>query len=283
MSRVGIITDSICGLSADLINKHDIRVAPMGINVNGKSYKDMVDIMPADIFKLFTDMKSPGTTNAATPGDFLRIYDYFSKSTKQMIYIGMSKTLSATFNIAQQTRKMYIDDHPGTEIEIVDTKNCIGAVGFIVLEAAKTSEAGGDLSDVIETVQNMIPRVKYFSLLDTLQFLIKIGRVPKSAASGETLNLRPIIGCTDLSGQIQNFPPAQAQKALEQMMALAEKYIEKSKPVHAMVHYAERLDEAEQLKILVQSRFAPVELYMTEYTPAAICSTGNITGMSLYT
>jgi fatty acid-binding protein DegV len=48
MSRAGIITDSVHGLPPDLIQRYDIRVAPMGVNIQGKGYWDMVNITPAE-------------------------------------------------------------------------------------------------------------------------------------------------------------------------------------------------------------------------------------------
>lgn len=282
MAKAGIITDSIHGLPPELIRKHDIRIAPMGVIIQNKPYRDMIDITSAQFYPLFKAAKTPSTTNAATPGDFLGIYNSLAEITDSMVYIGVSKALTATYSVAQQTREMFLANHPGVKIEILDSKNCMGALGFLILEAAKAAEAGKSLPEIVKTVQEMIPRVKYLSVLDTLRYLLKIGRIPKSAASEEKLRFRPVIGMTNNSGLMENFPPVEVDQALEKLVELAQKFIDPAKPVHMIVHHSEYTDEADQLKELVIKRFKPVEIYVAEYSPAALSSTGLMTGLSFY-
>jgi DegV family protein with EDD domain len=283
MSKVGILTDSIHGLSPELIEQYDIRVAPMCVNIDNKGYRDGVDIKPQDFYKLFKQMESPGTTSAATPGDFLSIFKSLSGVTDSMVYIGVSGILTATFNVAQQTRNMFVEDHPDIKIELIDSKNCMGALGFLVLEAARSAEAGKSLPEITAMVQNMMPRVKYVSVLDTLRYLIKIGRISRTVASEEKLKFRPLIGMTDNSGKMENFPAAEISRALEKLIELAQQHITPGKPLHAIVHHSEYTEEAEELKEMIISKFNPIEFYMTEYSPAALLSTGLMTGLSFYT
>lgn len=282
MSRVGIITDSIHGLSPELIKEHDIRIAPMGVIMNNKPYRDTVDITAAQFYPLFKEAKMPSSTNAATPGDFLSIYASLSKITNSMVYIGVARALTATFAVAQQTREMFLDDHPKTKIELVDSKNCEGALGFLILEAARASEAGKSLSQIIDVVQILIPRVKYLSVLDTLRYLLRIGRITKSAASEEKLKFRPVIGMTNGSGTMETFPSVAVGQELEKLIEMADKLLVPGKPVHAMIHHSEYIEEAEELKKMVFAKFKPVELYITEYSPAALSSTGLMTGLAFY-
>jgi DegV family protein with EDD domain len=282
MSRVGIITDSIHGLSPELIKQHDIRIAPMGVIVNNKAYRDTFDITAEQFYPLFKQTKLPSSTNAATPGDFLSIFTSLSEITDSMVYIGVSKPLTATFKVAQQVREMFLNDHPKFKIELIDSKNCMGALGFMVLEAARVSRSGKSMSQVVEIVQNMMPRVKYLSVLDTLRYLLKIGRIPQSAASEEKLKFRPVIGMTNNSGLMETFPPVAVGEELEKLVDMAEKLIIPGHPVHAIVHYSEYRDEAENLKRLFTAKFNPVELYITEFSPAALSSTGLMTGLAFY-
>ena len=282
MSKVGIITDSIHGLPDEIIKRYNIQIAPMGVIINNKAYRDTFDITSKQFYALFKEARTPSTTNAATPGDFLNIYLTLSKVTDSMVYIGVSKALTATYNVAQQTRELFIADHAGLKIELVDSKNCMGALGFLVLEAAKAAESGKSLAEILKTIGDMIPRVKYLSILDTLRYLIKIGRLPKTAASEEKLRFRPVIGMTNNSGVMENFPPVEVEQAVEKLVELAGKYIDSDRPVHAIIHHSEYLEEAEQLKQMVISRFNPVEIYLSEYSPAALSSTGLMTGISFY-
>ncbi len=282
MAKVGILTDSIHGLSPELIKKYDIRVAPMGVIIGGKAYRDTIDITAAQFYPLFKEAKAPCSTNAATPGDFLNTYDALYKDTDRILYVGVSAALTATFKIAEQTRKMFMTEHPEVKIELIDSKNCMGAVGLLAIEAARAAEAGKSLPEIISTVQALVPRVKYLSILDTLRYLLKIGRIPKSAASEEKLQYRPVIGMTNNSGTMESFPAVPTAQAVEKLVEMAEKLITPGRPVHVIVHHSDNVEEGERLKELVTTRIKPVEIYLTEYSPAALTSTGLMSGLALY-
>jgi uncharacterized protein len=281
-NSAGIVTDSIHGLPPELIREYNIQVAPMGVNVNNKGYRDMVDIQPADMYKLLTTMKTPGTTNAASPGDFLKIYNDLAQNTSGILYIGVSKILSATFNIALQARGMCLADHPEVRIELLDSKNCMGGLGFQVLEAALSVLSGKSLDEVIATAQGMMPRVKYFSVLNTLEGLVKIGRMPASVLNNKTSNLRPVICMAGDSGNVQNMTPVPTAQALEKLMDMVGGQIQPDKPVHVIFHYSENRPEAEELKRLFTAKYKCIETYMSEYSPAALCSTGLMSGLAFY-
>ncbi len=282
MSKVGIITDSIHGLSPELIQQYDIRVAPMGVVIDNKAYRDTLDITSSQFYPLFKEARTPCSTTAAVPGDFLSIYRDLAGVTDSMIYIGVSKAVTATYSVAQQTREIFQEERPEVKIELIDSKTGMGALGFLVLEAARAAEKGKSLPEIIDLIQNLMLRVKYLSVLDTIRYLVKIGRVPKSAVTEEKLRYRPMIGFVNGSGQVENFSPVDIDNALDKLIQQAEKYIEPGKPVHAIIHHSEYIDEAEALKEKIISRFNPVELYVTEYSPAALASTGLMTGLSFY-
>lgn len=282
MAGIGIVTDSIHGLPPELIRQYGIRVAAMGVVIDNKGYRDMVDITPAGFYKMLKEMKSPGSTSTPAPGDFLNIYESLARETDSIIYIGVSRALSATFDVASQAREMFLNDHAGVKIELIDSKNCLGALGFLLLAAARASEAGKSLPETVDIIRGMVPRVKYLAALDTLEGLVRIGRLPKSAVNDATKNLRSIIGMTDGSGTVQNITAVPRQQVPEKLLEQADKLLEPGKPLHAMVHYTQFLEEAEELKKMVNARYDCVEFHMSEYSPAALCSTGLMTGISFY-
>ena len=58
MAKVGIVTDSINCLSDEIIKEHDIRVAPYRLIMDGKDYRDKIDITPAEFWKMFGSLKA---------------------------------------------------------------------------------------------------------------------------------------------------------------------------------------------------------------------------------
>lgn len=48
--RIKITADSTCDLSPELIRANDIEIFPLFVNKGDESFRDCVDIQPADIF-----------------------------------------------------------------------------------------------------------------------------------------------------------------------------------------------------------------------------------------
>ena len=195
MSKVKIVTDSTNCLTPELIKEYDIRVAPVGMIIDGQYYRDNVDITLAEFWSIFPDLKEQPTTSAVNPGDFLKIFTELSESTNSIVCILVSKVLSATQESAYQARRLIRPEHPGLNIQIVDSKTSAGAMGFVVLETARAAQQNKSVAEVVEVAQDMISRVFYLTTLDTLKYLVKIGRAPKHVSNfGEIFQVKPIIG-----------------------------------------------------------------------------------------
>ncbi|MEW6142035.1 MAG: DegV family protein [Chloroflexota bacterium] len=284
MSKVAIVTDSTSCMPPELLKEYDIRVVPVGMVMNGRVYRDMVDITAAEFWKIFPDIKEQPTTTAGNPGDFVTVFGELAKATDNIVCILVSKALTATFESAYLARKLVKADHPDVNIHIIDSRTSAGALGFIVLEAAKTARAGKPVGEVLKVVDDMTSRVIYVAALDTLKYLINIGRAPKNANIGEMLNVKPIIGFVDDGGLIEVVGRVGGkEKALNKMVDMVKKYVDIKNPLHVIVHYSNRPEEGEQLKQLVASRYKCAELLFTEYTPVMCSATGPMVGMGFYT
>jgi DegV family protein with EDD domain len=253
--------------------------------IDGKPYRDLIDITPDQFWKIFMDLKESPSTSAGNPGDFLEAYVECGKNGNDMVCILVSKVLTATFESAFQARKMARTQRPEFNIEIVDSRTSAGALGFVVLEAARAAQEGKNLEEVLEVVQDMISRVIYVSAVDTLKYMIKIGRAPRNSAGlGEILQVKPIIGFVDDTGFTEVITRVRGkQKSLEKLVEMIDKYVDTSQPLHVMVHYSNSREDGEDLKKLVTSKYDCAELFMTEFSPVMGAATGPSLGLSFYT
>ncbi len=51
MQNVAIVTDSIACLAKELVDEYRIGIVPIRLLVQGKVYRDLVDITPSDAYK----------------------------------------------------------------------------------------------------------------------------------------------------------------------------------------------------------------------------------------
>lgn len=283
MSKVGIVTDSTNCLPPELIREYGIRVVPVGMVINGKPYRDLVDITLDEFQGMVNSLEKQPTTTAANPGDFLNVFTELTESTDSIVCILVSKALTATQESAYQARRLIRVEHPELNIEIIDSKTSAGALGFIVLEAARAAQQNKSLQGVVAVAQDMVFRVVYLAALDTLKYLMRIGRAPRVTSIGEMLNVKPIIGFVDDTGLIDVVARVRgARKSLTTLVELVEKYVDTDKPIHAMIHYSNGLEQVEELRDLLVSRYNCVEMYLTKLSPVILSAAGPLIGLSVY-
>ncbi|MFC1979417.1 DegV family protein [Chloroflexota bacterium] len=283
MAKVGIATDSISCLPDEIIKEYDIRVAPYRLFMDGKDYRDKIDITPEKFWKMFKDLKELPTTGTPSPGDYVEIFSELAKSTDSILCIVISTALSAADKSAEAARDIVLKEHPKLTIEIFDSKNAVGAQGFVVLEAARAAQAGKSLKDVIKVAQDLVPRVKYIAALETLKYLIKGGRAPKTAVIGEFLQVKPIIGIVKDPGLVDSLGKERGKrKAMLKLVEMVSDHADTSRPLHVMVSYTDNLADGFELKEIVTSRYNCAEVYLTDLTPVMTAHTGPAIGLSFY-
>ena len=282
MSKVGVVTDTINCLPPELIKEYDIRIVPIPLSVDGKTYRDQVEISSDEFWKIFPGMKE-FTTGAPPLGDFLNVFSGPAQTTDSIFCTFVSKALSATYEAAVQAVGKFKSDNPNITIEIVDSRTAAGAQGFVVLEAARAAQAGKSLSEVIQVAQDMITKVRFFCAMDTLKYLIKSGRAPKTAYMGEFMQVKPIIGMVNNTGLVENLARAMGkQKAMAKMPEMMKPYIETGKPLHINAHYTDTIEDGEKIRDIVTSQYKCDEVFLTPYTPVMSGHTGPVTALSFY-
>lgn len=282
MANVGIVTDTIACLTQEQIEKYGIkRISPI-LNIDGKWYRDLVELSADDFWKLFPNIKEFGTA-APAMADYTRVFNELSKTTDNIACIFVSKGLSAINEVAVQARELFVKDHPNMKIEVIDSRTAAGAQAFVVLEMARAADAGKNLAEVVAIANDMIPRVRFVCALETMKLLIKIGRAPKTAYMGELFQVKPIIGMVNNTGLVESLGRACGmEKTMLKMVELMEPYLDRNKPAHINVHYSNSIADGEKLKDIVTSRFQFNELYFTPYSSVMSGAVGPVVAVSFY-
>ncbi len=282
MAKVGIVTDSISCLPVEKVKEYGIKLVPVSLNINGKPYRDLIDMTPDDFWKMFPEVKE-FSTGAPALNEYTRIFSDLSKSTKDIVCTFVSKALSATHEAAVQARNLFQKEHPEVNIEIIDSRTAAGAQGFVALEMARAAKAGKSAADVAAIATDMIPRVKFVCAMETMKLLIKIGRAPKTAYMGELFGVKPIIGMVNNTGLVENLGRGRGmENTMTKMIDLMAQYLDDKKPARVNVHYSNSLDDGEKLKKLVAAKFNCEELYFTPYSPVMGGAVGPVIAVSFY-
>jgi len=283
MAGIRIVTDSTSCLPPELVEEYGITVVPVGLVIDGQPHRDGIDITLEEICERIETLDRQPTTSAVSPGDFVTVFSELADSADGILCILVSRALTATQESAYVARRMVRTRHPGVSIEVIDSRTSAGALGFIVLEAARAAAEGKSLEEIVAVTRDMVSRVYYLAALDTLKYLISMGRAPRSGNIGEMLGVKPIIGFVDDTGMTEVVARVRGRhRSLAKVADLVGRYVDGDRPIHLMVHYSNGAGDAEELMALLRQQYTCAESYSTPYSPTMVGATGPMVGVSFY-
>lgn len=282
MRKVAIVTDSLACVPSEQAEKLGISIVPSSVTIADQVYHDGIDITPSEVYELQRKSGILPTTSAASPGEFLQVYYEAAQQAESILHVCITPSLTMTYEAAIRAKQMAAESLPDTRIEIIDTGTGAGAQGFMAMAAARVAIEGGDLSDAIDVVKQMIPRVFLYVTVDTLHFLAKGGRVPKVAAwASSLLSIKPILQI--YNGQATPVERVRTKpRAMNRLIQIMQAKTGE-RPVHVNLMHAGVPDEAEELRQRISQGFTCVELYVTEFSPVMGAHTGpGLVGFAFY-
>ena len=203
---IKLMADSTCDLSKDIVEKYDIGIAPLRINIGEKTYKDKIDISADDFFKILPDLKELPTTSMPSPEDYLDIiYKSIEEGYTEFLCICMSSGTIGSYQSAVLAKDYFYESNPGSDIKIhvVDSLSMSHGSGWLILKSARLLEEGYTFEELIEFNENHRTRVKHFLCVDDLNNLIKSGRLTNASAFiGKLLKVKPIMSMKKGKGAI---------------------------------------------------------------------------------
>ena len=169
---VKIVTDSTADLPDQLVKELGITVVPIYVRFGEEVYRDRVNISEDEFYERLThDPVHPSTTQPG-PQDFLEVYQKLSSEADGIVSIHISGKLSGTCNSALMAKDML---DTGCPVEVVDSETLSMSLGLIAIVAAQMAKAGESLDKVVEAAKQAIPKIHLLALLDTLEYLKRVG------------------------------------------------------------------------------------------------------------
>jgi DegV family protein with EDD domain len=281
--KVAVITDSTACIPPAMAKKYGIEIVPVVFIFGDKSYLDGVDMSTAEFYERLRRSDKLPTTSGSQPGSYLDAYHRASQRASGILCITVPSGLSGMFNSAEMAMKMAKETMPGITIEVLDCGTAAAAQGLVVLEAARAAALGKNLTEVINHTRSIMQRVNLLATLDTLNYLVKGGRVPKAAALATSLlQIKPIFTVKD--GEARPLTNARTMPgALNQIIKMMKEKVVPGKPLHVAIMHADARESAEKLAKEISNRFVCAELFFTEFTPVMGVHTGpGVVGVAFY-
>jgi len=204
---IKIVTDSSVQLTADEIEQYDIQIVPLLVGFGGELTPDNT-LSRADFDRQMANSELLPTTSQPPIGSFVTLYDQLTADGSQVLSIHITETLSGTVNAARQAAQLASGD-----VTVVDSKSADRGMSFQVLTAARMAHAGADLATILAKIEVIRQQTHVYLFVDTLDNLVKGGRVPKIA--GVVTNLIKLKFVFELvDGKLKLYTRGRGKKAL---------------------------------------------------------------------
>lgn len=210
---VRIITDSTSDLSYDLQEQLGIEIVPLTVRFGSEDYQDGITLSREQFYERLKSCAALPTTAQVNPETFVRVFEKYDAGD-EIIGIFISGELSGTYQSAVIAKELLGRD----SIHLIDSRTVTFALALLVKEAARLRDEGRTAGEICAVLPELIGRMRFYAMLDTLKYLKMGGRLSASSALlGTMLRIKPIITVKD--GLVEVCGKKQGQRAAMEEIA----------------------------------------------------------------
>ena len=213
---IKIITDSTSDIDLKYAKELNVEVVPLKVIIDGKEYKDRIDLQPEEFYDLLVNSQTLPSTSQPSPQDFVDLYETAKNNNDSVIVITLSSVISGTYQSANLAKDLVDYD----DIYVIDSLGTTQMQRLLILKAVALRNEGMNAQDLYTFLEAYKHRIRLFAFVDTLEYLYKGGRLSRTAATaGTLLKFKPIIGFDE--GKLDVFAKARGtQKATAKIIDL---------------------------------------------------------------
>jgi len=212
MAPVRIITDSASDLPQSEADRLGIDVVSLTIRFGAEEFLDR-DLSPAEFWSKCASSTTLPESSAPSPGAFQEAFERAAaEGCDGIVVVALTSLLSATFSSATLAAEAVKGKIP---VSIIDTRAATMSEGLLAIELGEMAQAGKSMEEIVARGNQLVPELGVIATIDTLEHLIKGGRLGGAKAFlGQILSIKPILA-------VREGVVAEAGKARTRSKALA--------------------------------------------------------------
>ena len=188
MEKWIITAETTCDIPAAYLEKYGIKLIPITVIVDGKEYKDGVDIDPEHLFEYVKQSGELPKTAALSVAEYEEFFTEVKKNADRIMHFSISSKASSTYYNAVKAAEEF------EGISVIDSKCLTTGEAALMFRAHEMLTAGEDFDEVYNKMIALTEKVQTSFVLDTLDNLYKGGRCSSMALLGsKILKIHPAI------------------------------------------------------------------------------------------
>jgi DegV family protein with EDD domain len=258
-----------------------ITLVPLRVSIDGRDLRDVEEISPREVVRHARN-GAVLRTSSPSPGDYTAA---FGAERGPVLCLGEASGVTAISSAARVAAQLVGDQL----VEVVDTGTAAGGLRLLALEAARLAGLGVGLAELKERISQLAARVEVVGMLETVEFLVRSGRIPEIAHWGASLlRVRPVVRFQPPGGSLVALARSQL-KGIRELHAAAVRDAQKQsggpcgEGAHVSVFHGDASELAGELLEQLRRTLPSAELSVSEVTAAMIVHTGpGLVGYALY-
>ena len=245
-ANTAIVVDSTADFPQAPQRYENWRMVPLYVRFGDESFRDYVELGPAEFYERLAASPVTPTTSQPTPGDFADSYRQLGEYGR-VYSLHIAGTLSGTVESARAAASEL-----GDRIRVVDTETASAAVAMLGLAIQRRLEGGTTDDEVAALIERHRHEATLIFTLDTLDYLQRGGRIGRAAAwAGQLLKVKPILTIRD--GEVVPLKRVRGnQRAFQEFVDEFEAGTRDGPGLRAAIAHADAPERAEALKQLVR-------------------------------
>lgn len=189
---VRIITDSASDMSP--AEHPALEVLPLSITFGTDVYQDGIDIDHTRFYEMLVERDELPKTGQVNPYAFSQAIAAAREAGDDAVIITVGAKLSGTY----QSACTALAEAPGGDVYVVDSNNVTLGERVLVEYALRLVDVGKGAEEIAHAVEAVRDRVVLMGLLETLEYLVRGGRLSAAAgAVGTLLSFKPVVAAED--------------------------------------------------------------------------------------
>ena len=167
--------------------EYNVEIIPLKILLGDKEYFDGMNLTNEKFYDYLKNSKSFPKTSLPQLDVLEEKVNNLTSDGHDVIIITISSDISGTYNAI---RLLFNENE---KVHLVDSRCAVGGIRLLVDEINKNRDL--PVNEILEKINELIPRIRIAAIPETLEYLHKGGRLStKEYIIGTAIHLKPLIG-----------------------------------------------------------------------------------------
>jgi fatty acid kinase fatty acid binding subunit len=231
------------------------RVVPLYVRFDDDSYRDYVELEPAEFYARLRGAAETPSTSQPTPGDFLAVYEELA-GYERILSLHIAGKLSGTIESARSAAQLLGSDR----VRTIDSQSASAAIAMLGLAIQRRLERGTSDEEVDALAERYHRDAGLLFTVETLEYLARGGRIGRARAwAGELLNIKPILSIKD--GEVLPVKRVRGnRKAFNEFASAFDEGSRDGPSLRVAIAHADAPERAEALRKMVRHTRPAAEL-----------------------